>query len=93
MSINLYCNKKDLWQTPSQITDMCMTQADGTIAFELTGKKAKHALYIYRSWVQGSTDGVYHTKEDADYSQAMAKGEIMDIDHIINDDDLKFYSA
>ena len=65
MSVNLHCNVIELRQTPTQITDMCMVQADGTIPWELTGKKAKHALWIYIKWLEGQ-NGNYASVEDAD---------------------------
>jgi hypothetical protein len=37
--MNLHCNNVCLIQTPTQITDMCMVQTDGTVAWELKGKK------------------------------------------------------
>ena len=64
MSMNLHCNKIDLWQTPTHITYMCMINNDGKIEYELTGKKALRALYIYIEWVKGLCDGVWKKDED-----------------------------
>jgi hypothetical protein len=64
MSMNLNCNTVCLRQTPTHVTDMCMVQADGTVAWELTGKKAKHALWIYIKWLEGYQNS-YASSEEA----------------------------
>ena|ERR1017187_10425465 len=70
MSMNLHCEsdkiKVELTQTPTQITNMCVVQPDGTLLVELTGKKAKHALRIYIEWVAGSLNGLYQTEKEID---------------------------
>jgi hypothetical protein len=48
----------DLWQTPTQITNMICVNHDGQIV-ELTGKEAKRALQSYCRWVEGSMNGVW----------------------------------
>ena len=58
MSMNLHCTEIELRQTPTQITFMCMVQPDGTIANELTGRKAQHAIQIYKQWVQYIRNGI-----------------------------------
>ena len=50
MSMNLKCNKMELWQTPTHVTYMCMMTSKG-VADEFTGKKARRALKIYQQWV------------------------------------------
>lgn len=48
----------DLWQTPTQITNMICVNHDGQIV-ELTGKEAKRALQSYCRWVEGSMNRVW----------------------------------
>lgn len=68
MSMNLHarCGKEkfDLWQTPTSVTNMALVQADGSISQEVTGKKARRALYIYLEWVKATTDGVWYDLEE-----------------------------
>ena len=46
----------NLWQTPTQITNMICVNHEGEIV-ELTGKEAKRALQSYCKWVDGSLNG------------------------------------
>lgn len=48
MSINLQCNKVELWQTPSYITYMCLMTPDGVK--EAKGVEAIRALKCYVEW-------------------------------------------
>lgn len=58
MSMNLHCTGVELRQTPTQVTYMCLVQPDGKIACELKGKKALHAMQIYKEWVKYCRNGV-----------------------------------
>lgn len=63
MSLNLNCNAFEMIQTPTQITMMCLVQSDGSFPTELTGKKALHAVQIYKQWVAYRTNGVWQDNE------------------------------
>ncbi|GIU69177.1 MAG: hypothetical protein KatS3mg002_0413 [Candidatus Woesearchaeota archaeon] len=52
MSMNLYCNKLNLVQTPTKITYLIMTFDDGKIYFKVRGQKAKGALERYCRWLE-----------------------------------------
>lgn len=71
MNFNIYkgkptkhCDKFNCWQTPTVITEMIMVQPDGSVAWELTGKKALHSIEIYKRWVMGKTNGVWNSTEE-----------------------------
>jgi thiaminase len=66
MSMNLHCNKLDLWQTPTQITYMCLVQPDNEIASNVAGKKARHALAIYRKWVEYNQTNIINWQNEYD---------------------------
>ena len=63
MSMNLHCNKVDLWQTPTHISYMCTMNEEGA-RYEVTGKEAKRALFSYIEWVKSTLNGVYSTPEE-----------------------------
>jgi hypothetical protein len=50
MSMNLYCDEVELWQTPTYITYMCYSNEDGGW---------KGILYRYIEWVKDHTNGVW----------------------------------
>ena len=64
MSMNLHCTGIELYQTPTQITEMCMVQPNGTIEGELTGKKALQAIQIYIQWVTYLRNGIVFDGEE-----------------------------
>jgi len=53
MSMNLHCNKLDLWQTPTYITYMCM-EAKGPVA----------QLNAYKHWVRNQNIHIMRTKQE-----------------------------
>lgn len=63
MSMNLSCSEVELWQTPTHITHMCLMEASGTVAFEVKGKRAVRALYMYMEWVRSHCDGVWSDEQ------------------------------
>ncbi len=86
MSMNLYVEvdgqKLDLWQTPTQITTMCLATKDG-VAYELKGSKAKRALHCYRAWVQGSLYGSYKTMGECNEKGRVIEAHLKTIDEVI----------
>ena len=48
MSINLHCNKVDLWQTPTYVTYMCLMTPKGVE--DAKGAEAVRALKCYVEW-------------------------------------------
>ena len=63
MSMNLICNHLELWQTPTEITYMCLMESDGRRQ-ELKGKAAIRALRIYMQWVQSTGIRIARTPEE-----------------------------
>ena len=53
----------ELLQTPTFVTNMCLTNANNLVV-ELTGRRAKRALFMYLHWVHSSLDGVYTTPDE-----------------------------
>ena len=47
--MNLNCKQMDLWQTPTHITYMCYSNADGG---------AKGIFYRYEQWMRSHLNGV-----------------------------------
>lgn len=92
MSMNLHCDVIELWQTPTQITFMCMVQPDGAVPFELKGKKAKHALEIYKQWVRFFTNGKTW-KNDISMEQAdeSVKSHLREIEEATKNKRIKVY--
>lgn len=81
--MNLHCNKLDLWQTPTDITMMCLTQPNGTIAQEVKGKAVIRALMIYRTWVSYQANGiVFRNIEDYDDMKLSIYDHLMEIDSL-----------
>lgn len=89
MSLNLHCNKIDLRQTPTFVTEMCMVQSDGDMPWELSGKKAQHALWIYIQWLHGTLNGAYESTQAANERCAMVDAEIQEIKKVMKDKKLK----
>lgn len=87
MSMNLNCKSGGvtipLRQTPTQITDMCMVQPNGKVAWEVSGSKARHALAIYCEWLRGSLNGAYFSAEDANHARNEVSTEIAKIQRVI----------
>jgi hypothetical protein len=42
----------ELWQTPTEVTFMCLITDDGVLYGVLTGKKARAAIARYVEWVK-----------------------------------------
>jgi len=60
MSMNLHCDKMNLWQTPTHITDMCMSMDDnGNPDGGMEGVRKR-----YLTWVRSRLNGVWHNRED-----------------------------
>jgi hypothetical protein len=86
--MNLNCSLNgiaiDLRQTPTYISNMCMIQPSGKVAMLVTGKKAKHALYIYTMWVKNSTNGVWNNDDDLNCAREDVQLELDKIKKIIS---------
>lgn len=69
MSMNLYFKsgdqELDTWQTPTYITHMCLTPSayNKKIPHSVTGKPARRALRLYRTWILHQCDGVWASDE------------------------------
>lgn len=69
MSTNLNIRNKQghrchIWQTPTQITQMIMTDEEGNVNEYFTGKRALFAIRQYIQWVKGSVNRGYVSTED-----------------------------
>jgi hypothetical protein len=86
MSMNLHCEGIDLWQTPTYITEMCLSinphtrEPDGGMA----GVRRRYAF-----WVRDYTSGVWHS--DAEY-QAMKNAVQDHLSELYSIADPKFFS-
>lgn len=89
MSMNLYCNKIELWQTPTYISYMCMVSSSGLILSVVKNKRAKQALYCYIHWVKSTLNGVWEDPEVLQINTDNVNDHIKDILNIINKPDLK----
>lgn len=72
MSMNLYFEagdeELDTWQTPTNITYLCLATNKGKVPHEVTGKKARRALHMYRLWVFNQSLVFDSTSEAAMYN-------------------------
>lgn len=91
MSMNLNCRQLKLWQTPSQITYMCMAQPNSEPHWDVKGAKARRALAIYRQWVKSSTNGTWHSEEALDARREAIREHLAQIDAIANDPHLELW--
>lgn len=83
MSMNLHCNVLDyLWQTPTEVTYMCMTDSDG-LHYELEGEKALGAINRYIEWVRQSTNGVWDSMEAMEAAKQSANWHIEEVKNAI----------
>lgn len=81
MSMNLTCNKMDLWQTPTYITYMCL---------ETSSPKA--ALKAYCHWVRDQNIQVMRTQEEIDYAnerRLTINEHIKEVEEVMDMPDLK----
>ena len=76
MNLHIEIDGEELsvWQTPTQITYMCLVQPDGSVAEVVRGQKARHAIYIYLQYVKYSLNGVWNdAKQLEDARQNVAE--------------------
>lgn len=87
--MNLHCDKLDLRQTPTWISNICMMTDDGP-SFELKGKDAKRALRCYIMWVSSFNRTSWKSEEQAavDDERAATQYHVQEVIDIINDPDL-----
>ncbi len=69
MSTNIKIKTKNgsecpIWQTPTQISNMIMTNSKGEVEEFFTGKRALLAVHQYIQWVKGSLNRQYSSKEE-----------------------------
>jgi hypothetical protein len=75
VNLNLTVDNKpvDLWQTPTEVTYMCLITDNGEFNWELTGNKARAAIARYIAWARSRSDGVYKNRKDADDKRRLVK--------------------
>lgn len=60
MSMNLHCDEMDLWQTPTYITDMCMSfDNNGDPDGGMDGVRKRYLI-----WVRSRLNGVWRDNEE-----------------------------
>ncbi len=91
MSMNLNCRQLKLWQTPSQITYMCMAQPYSEPAWDVSGDEAQRALAIYRQWVKYSTNGTWHSDEALNARREAVREHLAQIDEVAKDKNLQLF--
>lgn len=83
MSMNLHCNKIDLWQTPTYITHMCLETSS-----------PKSALKAYCHWVRDQNISVMKTQEDIDYANSqreLINYHIAEVEAVMDEEGLEVY--
>ncbi len=92
MSMNLHCNKLDLWQTPTHITYMCMMTHEGVYS-ELNGNDAIRALRIYMQWVSSFIPMIctQDDKKRIEELQQRVDSHLEEVQNVLNDPDLTVY--
>ena len=88
MSMNLYCNNIDLWQTPTYITYMSLMGPDYPLQ-EVTGSEAVRALRCYLEWVRSTSPSIARTDGELKVmrlSQARIKSHTEEVLKVIADD-------
>lgn len=73
------------WQTPTSITEMIMASWDGTVVWELTGKKALHSIEIYKLWIKGKASGVYESNEQLEERRKEIENHLKELDAFLGD--------
>ena len=69
MGMNLHCDETDLWQTPTYITDMCMSLDDnGNPDGGMEGVRKRYLM-----WVRGRLNGAWRTKEDYEIEEMIVQ--------------------
>jgi hypothetical protein len=86
MSMNLYCNKVELRQTPTWVTNICMMTDKGP-AYNVTGKDAQRALLCYIEWIKslGRTSWDSSEQEDVDEEVAIMNNHIKEVKKTFKD--------
>lgn len=78
MSINLHCEEVELWQTPTWVTEMCLSvsnPADGVCDGGWRG-----VLHRYKIWVRMHSQGIWENQEDYEHEQARINAHLKDLD-------------
>ena len=78
MSLNLFCDGLDLWQTPTDVTLMCLMTKDGP-QWALRGGAAVRALKCYMEWVKGQADGKWEDPVARQSLQSSISNEVAKI--------------
>ena len=82
MSMNLKCNKLELWQTPTHISYMCLSNYDGGVA---------GVAYRYKQWVLYHLNGVWESQRDLEGMRSLVKAHLEDLDKAIKTKNVSFY--
>lgn len=97
MSMNLHCNKMQLWQTPTWVTYMCLITDKG-FKPEVKGKQARAAANRYMEWVRGLTDGAWGnspnakgSKEDLEHLRLSIRNHLETLQQLMCLEDFKIY--
>jgi hypothetical protein len=84
MSMNLYCDKVRLWQTPTWVTNICLSlDENGNPDGGMDGVKRR-----YKIWVSGTLNGRWNSIDELEFRREEVKEHINELDSYRN---LKFY--
>lgn len=84
MSLNLHLSDGEdgkeiyLWQTPSTITNMCLS-------YDPTGEPdggMPGVMRRYKTWVRGHTNGVWKSKDDLDLMRERIDAHLKELDQV-----------
>lgn len=73
----------ELWQTPTAITNMCLTTKSG-IVYSLEGDNARRAMFSYIEYVKGTLNGKWDSKEDLEYAKNSVNNHLKECSKILN---------
>jgi len=83
MSMNLYLSEGEegpeirLWQTPTFVTEMCLSYKDGHPDGGMEG-----VLRRYQIWVRSHADGIWNSKEELEMMRARVRSHIDEIQDV-----------
>jgi len=84
MSMNLFCNQVDLWQTPTHISYMCMIDDNGNMDPK-TGKKAVAVLKRYIEYVRYRLSSIrFSSDEEYELEKGVTDDHIQQVLDAIN---------
>lgn len=70
MSMNLYCDEIELWQTPTWVSELAVYDCNGE------ERDVEETIYIYASWVASTLNGRWEDAEEAAEARLRVKEHV-----------------